>query len=147
MTSVFPDSRGSHPRTPAGPDWQVRRKVVASKVTGIGLVRGVIRASLRPAGYRVTLEGEQLHRALSPPRVTVGGLDLVDLRFHGGGLFLEGFLPRRPPDRQAIVDYGFARAEITLDQHFGWWLWIRPLLLEPWSWIDAIVRRLLSLLP
>ena len=65
------------------------------------------------AGYEVVIEGVNLWGAISPPRVTVGGETLEQLTFAFDGRSLRGVLPRRPSRTNVVVDYGFARAELT----------------------------------
>jgi hypothetical protein len=66
------------------------------------------------SGYRVIIDGFNLHRAISPPRVEVGGVPLQQLEFQRDGRCLRGVLAREPANPVTVVDYGFARAEAKI---------------------------------
>lgn len=62
--------------------------------------------------YAVVIFGFNLHAAISPPRVTVGGLDLEAMTFSPDGRTIGGILPSPPGNQRVVVDFGFARAEL-----------------------------------
>ena len=63
-------------------------------------------------GYAVRIDGENLHAAIVPPVVTVGGETVGALKFSGDGRRIFGMIPKKPRNRHAVVDYGFVRAEV-----------------------------------
>lgn len=63
-------------------------------------------------GYAVVIEGFNLYGAISPPKVTVGGIPLEHPEFYPNGRFIRGKLSRKPQSDRVVVDYGFARAEL-----------------------------------
>src|SRR5262245_27633750 len=64
------------------------------------------------ASYEGVIEGVNLWGALSPPHVTVGGEAVEGLAFARDDRSLRGVLRRRPDGAGAVVDYGFARAQL-----------------------------------
>lgn len=64
-------------------------------------------------GYPVTIEGVNLRAAISPPTVTIGGQRVHELHFAPDGRSITGLIKEPPEDRQVIVDYGFARGELS----------------------------------
>ncbi len=147
MIQVFPTTPDSPPVVPAGVDWQQKRKTAVSRLIRLRLDQASIRPVFIPRGYTVTIEGEHLYQAISPPRVTVGDIVLEGLRFSTDGRVLKGRLSAHPTSRRVIVDYHFDRAEIDLSNEVRWWHWIRPALLELWQLIDRGVRWLIARLP
>ena len=65
------------------------------------------------SGYRVKIEGVNLRRAISPATVTVGGQLLREMEFASDGRSITGVLAKAPEDERVVVDYGFARAELS----------------------------------
>lgn len=63
-------------------------------------------------GYPVTIEGVNLRRAISPPRVTIGGQPVRAMRFAPDGRSITGVVDEPPADERLVVDYGFTRAEM-----------------------------------
>src|SRR5215813_5487202 len=63
-------------------------------------------------GYAIRIEGNNLHAAIVPPKVTVGGEIVADLKFSGDGRSISGTVGKKPRDSHTIVDYGFARGEL-----------------------------------
>jgi hypothetical protein len=59
--------------------------------------------------YQVTILGHNLHGVISPPRVTMGGVKVRNLRFSDDGRTLRGTLEERPKHLKVIVDYGFTK--------------------------------------
>lgn len=64
--------------------------------------------------YDVAITGVNLHMAVVPPRVLVGGVPLQQLSFEPGGGRITGVLRGTPADGTVSVDYGFASAAATL---------------------------------
>jgi hypothetical protein len=147
MTDVFPIPTEFHSPRPTGQDWKRLQQTAASRVPELALRRGGVVVGFAPLGYRIVVEGEKIHPALSPPYATVGGVTVVELQYAADGRVLRGRLPHRPPSTHFVLDYGFARVELTLAKRTAWWFWIRPLLLQIWTWIDKMVRTGFSLLP
>src|SRR5207249_1235468 len=90
--------------------WERRKRAVEHKVR-VRVDRMSIKARTPRRGYEVVIQGFNLHRAISPPRITVGEVTLEQIDFDPGGLAIRGILPRQPRSRRVVVDYGFARAE------------------------------------
>lgn len=86
-------------RAPLGPIVRIDRCVVEPGAKGT---------------YRVVIEGFNLHGSISPPRVTVGGVPLVNIQFQADGQKLTGTLAAKPRSKKVVVDYGFARATAAM---------------------------------
>jgi hypothetical protein len=67
------------------------------------------------SGYAVTIDGVNLHRANSPPTITIGGQHVRDLHFAPDGRSVTGTVDSRPADARVVVDYGFARAVLEAE--------------------------------
>jgi hypothetical protein len=63
-------------------------------------------------GYAVRIDGDNLHEAIAPPQISVGGEIVGDLKFSGDGGSISGTVPKKPRSRHTVVDYGFAKAEM-----------------------------------
>jgi hypothetical protein len=67
----------------------------------------------RPDGtVDVRIEGFALYGVIVPPKVTVGGLPVGQLKFEKDGRAIRGVLPEKPAKPGVVVDYGFTRAEL-----------------------------------
>ena len=64
--------------------------------------------------YDVAITGVNLHMAVVPPRILVGGVPLQQLSFEPGGGRITGVLRGTPEDGSVSVDYGFASGRATL---------------------------------
>jgi hypothetical protein len=64
--------------------------------------------------YDVAITGVNLHMAVVPPRILIGGVPLQQLSFEPGGGRITGILRGTPEDGSVSVDYGFASAGATL---------------------------------
>ena len=64
-------------------------------------------------GYDGRIKGVDLWSVIVPPTVTVGGQPLEEVAVEPTGHRITGVLPNEPEGRQVVVDYGFARHEIT----------------------------------
>jgi hypothetical protein len=64
--------------------------------------------------YDLVITGVNLHMAVVPPRILVGGVPLQQLSFEPGGERITGVLMGTPEDGSVSVDYGFASAAATL---------------------------------
>ncbi|WP_026555109.1 hypothetical protein [Arthrobacter sp. 35W] len=64
--------------------------------------------------YDVAITGVNLHMAVVPPRIMVGGVPLQQLSFEPGGRRITGVLRGAPEGGSVSVDYGFASAGTTL---------------------------------
>jgi len=94
--------------------WQERQRRLAEAKPRVRL-DGLHVESLGPArGYAAVIEGFNLHMAIAPPRVTVGGVLLERMQFQRDGRVIRGVLPRKPRGGRVVVDYGFARAELKV---------------------------------
>jgi hypothetical protein len=91
--------------------WRERQKRIAARSPQVRIDRCTIRALDRAEGYEVIIDGFNLHQAISPPRVTVGGVPADSLGFARDGKQLRVRLKRKPAGDRVEVDYGFARAE------------------------------------
>lgn len=67
----------------------------------------------RSGEFQVTISGHNLKMAISPPRVSVGGIELEHLSFEPGGKQITGVLRNKPGSDEVIVDYGFASGAAT----------------------------------
>jgi len=92
-------------------DWPQQHMRAAERKPGIRLDRCSVKSLGRRAGYQVAIEGFNLHMAIAPPHVTVGGVVLQQLEFQPDGRVIRGVLARKPRSRRVAVDYGFARME------------------------------------
>ena len=63
--------------------------------------------------YDVRIEGINFRSVIVPPTVTVGGQPLEEVAVVPTGHRITGILPNEPEGRQVVVDYGFARDELT----------------------------------
>jgi hypothetical protein len=124
-----------------GEDWVRRQREMAARRPELAVDRGTLTVGPSPLRYRVAVEGRGLHLALSPPRVTVGGIPVTDLEGTRDGTSLRGRVAHSPPNATFVIDYGFANAETTLTRRTRWWHWFRPALLQGWIAIDRVVRR------
>lgn len=70
----------------------------------------------RSGQYRVTISGHNLKMAISPPRISVGGVELENLSFDPGGKHITGTLPKKPESDEVTVDYGFAKGQTKVAQ-------------------------------
>lgn len=64
-------------------------------------------------GYEVVIKGVNLRGAIAQPQVTVGGLPLEEQSVAPDGRSIRGTLPEEPDSLHVVVDYGFARDELT----------------------------------
>ena len=96
--------------------WKETQKKIAARAPMVRLDRCHVKpaSNKKRRSYDATIEGYNLHQAISPPRVTVGGVMLEDIRFQDDGTAIRGTLSKRPRDHTVVVDYGFARAEALL---------------------------------
>lgn len=147
MTEVFPPPPDRPTHRPLGDDWRRRQKELAAKQPALAVDSGTVTIGGPPLGHEVEVTGRDLHPALSPPEVTVGGVEVTDLQFSADGTSLRGRLRTPPPDARFVIDYGFARAEATLERRTEWWRWIRPGLVRAWDTVDRVVRWGISRLP
>jgi hypothetical protein len=69
-----------------------------------------VEATAGGKGYAVRIDGDNLHGAIVPPRVTVGGETVGELKFSGDGRLISGTVHKKPRNQHTIVDYGFAKA-------------------------------------
>lgn len=71
-------------------------------------------ASVEPVeegrGFRVVIEGFNLHPRIAPPLVTVGGVRLEQIQYQRDGRRIEGVLKERPDNGPVTIDYGYAEA-------------------------------------
>ena len=58
--------------------------------------------------WDVTISGHNLKMAVSPPRITVGGVPLMRPVFEPSGKLITGTLTEEPATDEVVVDYGFA---------------------------------------
>jgi hypothetical protein len=94
--------------------WKERRKQIAARAPTVRLDRCRVKPLAKKGSFEAVIEGHNLHQAISPPRVTVGGATLENLTFQDDGTAIRGTLSIRPRGRVVVVDYGFARAEALL---------------------------------
>jgi hypothetical protein len=98
--------------------WKEMQKKIAARAPIVRLdrcyVKPVSNDNKRKRSYEALIEGYNMHQAISPPRVTVGGVMLENIRFQDDGTAIRGTLSKRPRDRTVVVDYGFTRAEALL---------------------------------
>lgn len=92
--------------------WQEKHRRAVSRKPWIRLERVRVKHLGPRGGYEVVIEGVNLHPAISPPRVTVGGVPLEHPEFQRDGRSIRGVLPKKPTSGRVVVDYGFARAEL-----------------------------------
>jgi hypothetical protein len=64
--------------------------------------------------YDVAITELNLHMAVVPPRILVGGVPLQQLSSEPGGGRITGVLRGTPEDSSVSVDYGFASARAML---------------------------------
>jgi hypothetical protein len=96
--------------------WKEMQKKIAARAPIVRIDRCYVKpvSNKKKRSYDATIEGYNLHQAISPPSVTVGGVMLKNIRFQDDGTAIRGTLSKRPRDRMVVVDYGFARAEALL---------------------------------
>jgi hypothetical protein len=96
--------------------WKEMQKKIAARAPIVRLDRCYVKpvSNKKKGLYEAIIEGYNLHQAISPPRVTVGGVMLENIGFQDDGTAIRGTLSKRPRDRTVVVDYGFARAEALL---------------------------------
>lgn len=91
--------------------WRERQKRIAARRPQVRIDRCTIQALDRGEGYAAIIEGFNLRQAISPPRVTVGGVPADSLSYARDGKQLRVLLKQKPDGDRVEVDYGFARAE------------------------------------
>lgn len=91
--------------------WRDRQQRIAARGPQVRIDRCTIQALDREEGYTAIIEGFNLRQAISPPRVTVGGVSAHALTFDRDGKHLRVLLKQLPDGDRVEVDYGFARAE------------------------------------
>lgn len=73
-------------------------------------------ASVEPledhGGYRVVIEGFNLHPRIAPPLVRVGGVMLEQIQYQQDGRRINGVLKERPGSGPVTIDYGYAEADL-----------------------------------
>ena len=71
-------------------------------------------ASVEPyeGGYRVVIEGFNLHPRIVPPLVKVGGVTLAQIQFQPDGRRISGVLREKPGAGPVTIDFGYAEAEL-----------------------------------
>jgi hypothetical protein len=97
--------------------WKEMQKKIAARAPIVRLDRCYVKPvsnNKKKRSYEALIEGYNMHQAISPPRVTVGGVMLEKIRFQDDGTAIRGTLSKRPRDRMVVVDYGFTRAEALL---------------------------------
>jgi hypothetical protein len=94
--------------------WKERREKIAARAPVVRLDRCSVKPLAKRGSYEAVIEGHNLHQAISPPKITVGGATLEKIRFQDDGTAIRGVLSKRPRGRVVVVDYGFARAEALL---------------------------------
>jgi hypothetical protein len=99
--------------------WKETQKKIAARAPIVRLDRYYVKPvsndnKRKKRSYEALIEGYNMHQAISPPRVTVGGVMLENIRFQDDGTAIRGTLSKRPRDRTVVVDYGFTRAEAVL---------------------------------
>jgi hypothetical protein len=99
--------------------WKEMQKMIAARAPIVRLDRCHVKPvsdnkRKKKRSYEALIEGYNMHQAISPPRVTVGGVMLENIRFQDDGTAIRGTLSKRPRDRTVVVDYGFTRAEALL---------------------------------
>jgi hypothetical protein len=90
--------------------WEERRQQLAARKPHVRVDRCVLTDGEKGT-YQVTIEGFGLLPAITPPRITVGGVPLEQVRVEHGGRRLTGVLSTQPRGTEVIVDLGYARAD------------------------------------
>ena len=94
--------------------WRERQRRAAERRPRIRVDSCEVRPLTTGEGYAVTITGFNLHGAISPPMITIGGIALQHLQFEPDGRTVRGTLAREPDGNAVVVDYGFARADATV---------------------------------
>ncbi|HJQ33113.1 MAG TPA: hypothetical protein VJ866_13075 [Pyrinomonadaceae bacterium] len=102
-------------------NWLDAQKRLAERKHVIRLDSCAVEPLGEKRGYNAVIEGFNLHPAISPPRVTVGGVLLEEMQFQADGRRIRGVLRQKPRSGRVMVDYGFARATLK-----GEIRWIEP---------------------
>ncbi|WP_427017621.1 hypothetical protein ACQCSX_03105 [Pseudarthrobacter sp. P1] len=97
-----------------GPGTGRGRQEAQGRRAWIRVDRATVSASSTRGVYDVAITGVNLHMAVVPPRILVGGVPLQQLSFEPGGGRITGVLKHRPEGGSVSVDYGFASGEATL---------------------------------
>ncbi|HPG21918.1 MAG TPA: hypothetical protein PLH75_03915 [Amaricoccus sp.] len=101
--------------TNAGERWKQRQKMLEGR-TGRFRVDAcrILRAE---DGYRLVCTGMGMIPAISPPRITVGGLPVREVQFLDRGRRIEAVLPEPPRDSTVLLDFvqGVAKVEAARD--------------------------------
>jgi hypothetical protein len=92
--------------------WQARQKRAAERKPWIRLDRYYMKPQTGKDTYEVVIEGFHLASAVSPPRITLGGVPVRGLKFKPDGRAVWGILSKEPANDVLVVDYGYARAEL-----------------------------------
>jgi hypothetical protein len=87
-------------------EWKRRQKLVAERQPVVRIDDVTIEEG--NDGYKVAIDGFGLRPAISPPLVTVGGVQVEKLRVEEGGRRLTGYLPEKPQSNEVMVDLGYA---------------------------------------
>jgi len=100
-------------------EWLARQKQMAARRPRIRLDGCTLEALPQGKGYAVVIDGFNLHQAISPPLITVGGVQLELAKFRRDGKQIRGVLRKKPDGEHVEVEYGFARAELNGVQFVG----------------------------
>ena len=102
-------------------NWHERQKRLVERKLMIRLDSCTVEPLGEKRGYNAVIEGFNLHPAISPPRVTVGGVLLEDMQFEAKGRRIRGVLRKKPRSERVVVDYRFAQAKLK-----GQIQWVKP---------------------
>lgn len=103
-------AREREPMSRKAKDWHEQRGRASEQAPVVRVDRVSIGEKDERGAYPVQIEGFNLHQAISPPSVFVGGVRLEQIGFHESGRAIRGVLREAPDGDRVDVDYGFARA-------------------------------------
>jgi hypothetical protein len=92
--------------------WRDRQERAAARKPHVRIDSVEISAVDPPREYRVVVHGFNLHAVVSPPRVTVGGVELEEIIFSVDGRTIRGRLSSAPSGERVVVELGPFHAEL-----------------------------------
>jgi len=99
--------------TRAGALWDQRHKLLQERSSRFRVDRCSIERE--KDGYRLVCTGLGLVPALSPPRISLGGVVLKGLKYLDQGRRLEAVVDQLPEDRTVVLDFVYAAATVEAD--------------------------------